>query len=282
MTARPSYPPGAPIELEEDRIISVDGQPADIPVSMLQKLWPHQCFAFNAVGLPSNTPAREKPFRIQLRGHPTPLDVMVSHFTVASPSLSTLVIHRQPYSDTKSTHDDRFQSASFLVINLPPYHGMHSKMISEGGISRRRGSVTIEADPWVATIDEVPNIDEVKDFFKEHHGGRAVTHTGRIARLDGTAFNAGDALSATTRLETLLSFAAGRRCGIGEVCAQTPDGNMQRVLWGTSHAESWRGVHSCFPRNWGFDMIATLAPALFALDEPPLFMNSRVEGNLGG
>ena len=267
MATRPSYEPGAPIELGEDRITSVDGEPADIPVRMVQKIWPHQCFTFHAVGVPSNTPAREEPFRIQLNGHHTPLDVVVSQITVASPSLSTLVIHRQPYSDTEATQGDSFRSASFLVINLPPYHGMYSKMILDGGVNRLRASVTIEADPWVATIDEVPNIDDVTDFFKEYHGGRAVTHTGRIARLDGTVFNTEEALSAITRLEALLSFAAGRRCGVGEVCAQTPRGGIQRVLWGTTHAESWRRVHSCFPKNWGFDMIATLAPALFALDE---------------
>ena len=267
MTTRQYYEPGAPIELGEDRIISVDGEAADIPVRMVQKIWPHQCFAFDAVGVPSNTPVREEPFRIQLDGHRTPLDVVVSHITVASPSLSTLVIQRQPYSDIEATQNNRFRSASFLVINLPLYRGKYSRMISEGGISHLRGSVKIEADPWVATIDEIQNIDAVKDFFKEHHGGRAVTHTGRIARLDGTVFSTEDVLSATTRLETLLSFAAGRKCGIGEVCAQTAHGSIQRVLWGTTHAEPWRTVRSCFPKNWGFDMIATLAPALLSLDD---------------
>lgn len=267
MTTQPSYEPGVAIELGEDRIISVDDEPADIPVSMVQKIWPHQCFAFNAVGVPSNTPVREDPFRIQLEGHRTPLDVVVSHMTVASPSLSTLVIQRQPHSDVEATQDAGLQSASFLVINLPLYHGTNSRMISEGGISHLRGSVTIEADPWVVTIDEVQNIDEVEAFFEKHHGGRAVTHTGRIARMDGTDFSKEEVLSAITRLEPLLSFAAGRRCGLGEVRAQTPHGSIQRVLWGTTHAESWRRVHSCFPRNWGFDMIATLAPTLFSLDE---------------
>ena len=140
-------------------------------------------------------------------------------------------------------------------------------MILDGGVNRLRASVTIEADPWVATIDEVPNIDDVTDFFKEYHGGRAVTHTGRSL--------AWMALSSTRKRHFLRSLDWRRCCPsppvagvvLGEVCAQTPRGGIQRVLWGTTHAESWRRVHSCFPKNWGFDMIATLAPALFALDE---------------
>ena len=278
MTTRPCYEPGAPIELGQDRIIRVDGEPADIPVSIVQKIWPEQCFVFEAAGVPSNTPHRDDPFCIELESHLLPIDVVVSLIRVSSPSSSTLVIHRQPYPDNWQVSGGRFQSASFVVINLPQYRGNHSKWVTEDNISRLRGSATFEADPWVVTIDEVQNTNEVTDFFKQQHGGRAVTHTGRIVHSDGKSFGAEEALSVTTRLETLLSFAAGRRCGIGEVCGRTSHGSNQRLLWGTSYAQSWREVRSCFPKNWGFDMITALGPAVFCLDSASFSVVKRSVG----
>ena len=278
MTRRPSYEPGAPIELGQDRIIRVDGEPADIPVTIVQKIWPEQCFVFEASGVPSNTPYRDDPFCIELADHPLPIDVVVALIRVSSPSSSTLVIHKQPYPDDWQVSTVRFQSASFVLINLPQYRGNHSRWVTEDNISRLCGSATIDADPWIIAIDEIGNSDEVMEFFKQERGGRAVTHTGTIVRADGKSFGTEEALSVTTRLETLLSFAAGRRCGIGEVCGQAARGSDQRLLWGTSYAQSWREVRSCFPNNWGFDMITSIGPAMFRLDSASFSVVKRSVG----
>jgi hypothetical protein len=88
----------------------------------------------------------------------------------------------------------------------------------------------------------------VKHLNKElkAHGGFALTHTGTLEKIDGSAISAKEVLDLLAALQRFLSFARGFWCGpvlpIGlggdEECWQ---------LWGSCVLTPFRGVESWFP-----------------------------------
>jgi hypothetical protein len=96
-------------------------------------------------------------------------------------------------------------SVSFLLANTPPMLG---EWISGPGAGGWLGRVTLDAAPWRVTLearrDSHQLVEELRAF-----GGYAVTHVGKLERLDRHPFPVARARQALDALNLFLSFARG-------------------------------------------------------------------------
>jgi len=94
---------------------------------------------------------------------------------------------------------------SFLLPNWP---AMRGDWIDKPGAGGWLGRVVLDAPPWRVTLearrDHRQLVDELRAF-----GGYAITHVGRLERIDGARFSVADGRDVLEALNLFLSFARG-------------------------------------------------------------------------
>ena len=254
-----SYPPNEPIELGVNRIVRVGDDTVDLPVRIVQNLWPLSCVDFVVDGSISNTPLQDDPFRIEIEGDYLPIDTRVRLMRLY-PIVTTLIPVLQP---CPSVHlNTRISSASFLVLNAPNFLGGESKWVRVGNGAALHGAATVVTDSWRVSIEASRNLTATLNTLKESDGV-AVTHVGRVTQTNGDMFTLADALSVIGSVRLALSFCRGAKCGIAVIRGTTDAGSDIPVQWGTWHTTPWStSSKGCAPTMSGFDMFATIATTL--------------------
>ena len=254
-----AYGLNEPIELGINRIIRVDGNPVDLPVRIVQNLWPLPCVDFVVEGPISNTPVQDAPFRIEMDRDYSPIDTIVRLMRLY-PSVTTLIPVSQPCHPVDL--ETPISSASFLILNVPNFLGGASKWVRVGRGAEIRGAVTVVADAWRVSIEASRNLNGVLSALKEDDGV-AVTHVGQVTKTGGSLFSLEDALSVIWCARLALSFCRGADCGIAAIRGTTGGASEIPVQWGTWHTAPWStSAKSCAPPMSEFDMFAKMAKTL--------------------
>jgi len=150
---------------------------------------------------------------------------------------------------------DPVSSISFVLTNFHHYHG--APIRPEGKeLKTWAGRWSIEADPWKITIDEIEDCSDLRKQL-EREGGYAVTHAGRLERIDGSSSSLREAEQVLDGLRCFLGFCRGMWCG-PVFPTYFADGRSSNSLapW---HLTRWRHVGSWFPR---FGPLSHFSPAV--------------------
>jgi hypothetical protein len=98
----------------------------------------------------------------------------------------------------------RLRDAQFLVPNFPDFIGDPIRNESETW----RGRLKLESGGWEVTLDSRQGLPNILRECKET-GGHAISHIGRLRRVDGQRFSRPDASDVLDDLHWFLSFVRG-------------------------------------------------------------------------
>jgi hypothetical protein len=131
----------------------------------------------------------------------------------------------------------------FHVANFRDYHG--SMIRSESSTSVWDGRAVFQAGDWRITLDKnqggSPFFEELKAT-----GGYAITHVGKLERIDGGAFSADDVDTVREALYRYLSFCSGIWSAPILLVGFDASGNRVFEEWRAPKVERWRNVASWF------------------------------------
>ena len=110
--------------------------------------------------------------------------------------------------------------------------------------------IVLEAEEWKITLDQLENTeDNVKSLGSQ--GGFAITHVGKLEKLDGTSFSGEEAREFLNKFADFLSFARGFRVPIILLVGYDQENNKIWEYWEESSGNSWKNVASWFPKQKG-------------------------------
>jgi hypothetical protein len=123
----------------------------------------------------------------------------------------------------------------------------------ESGVRIGDGGI-FEAEGWNVTVDPYKTSEQINSKTSginilKSQGGYAVTHLGKLERLDGETFTANEARSFLEALSYFLSFVRGLR--IEPLLLAGYDASDQRIWeeWALSNSDPWR--NDLFTWAWG-------------------------------
>jgi hypothetical protein len=134
-------------------------------------------------------------------------------------------------------------SLVFHVVNFRDYHG--SRVRDEPFTSTWDGRAIVEAGLWRVTLDKVRFASPVFEELKQV-SGYAITHVGKLERVDGGEFNVEESDKIMEALFRYLSFCRG--FWVGPMLSIGIDASNNRVFeqWRAVKLERWRHLDSWF------------------------------------
>jgi len=145
--------------------------------------------------------------------------------------------------DFEIGHDQYVTSIIVHIVNFTDYIGR--SVCDEKRTKAWKGRGVIEAGEWRITLDK---IEAAKQLFEELKaiGGFAITHVGKLERLDGKKFAAKKSAKVLDALFRYLSFCHG--AWVAPILPVGFDENGDRVWekWRNWKIERWKNVDSWF------------------------------------
>jgi hypothetical protein len=131
----------------------------------------------------------------------------------------------------------------FHVTNFKNYFGLRVR--DDEGTKTSPSRAVIEAGEWRITLDGIEESKRIFDELKDI-GGFAITHVGKLERLDGKKFAAKTSEKVFDALFRYLSFCRG--AWVAPILAVGFDENGDRVWekWRGWKMERWKNVHNWF------------------------------------
>ena len=136
----------------------------------------------------------------------------------------------------------------FGLVNFPefmkprtsgvPIDGDRPRIIEELRIIHLRG------DPWLGEVRPTGNHEQVYKSLRQQRGF-ALTHWGKVTRLDGKAFSKESVKSFMETLNQFLSFARGVSCGMTLIKGIDETGETIWEEWGVTMVQPWMSHRSC-------------------------------------
>jgi hypothetical protein len=103
---------------------------------------------------------------------------------------------------------------------------------------------------WSAEMQALPGTSNLIKQLK-HEGGSAITHVGRLTRVDGRSFTILAAEGALYDLHQFLSFARGLHTAIFGVAGVSANGNIVYEDWGMRLSTNWESRLGWFDVHHG-------------------------------
>ena len=143
----------------------------------------------------------------------------------------------------------RLKNTIFHLINFQNFlcATKHSSDFSfaVGTGQRRLGRVILKDSNWAIEIQALPQTNEIVDQLTLH-GGHAITHVGRLERVDGGSFSINAANNALTHLQHFLSFARGQWCAPFGIVGTSTRGEILYEDWSQRLVSPWATPPSWF------------------------------------
>lgn len=134
----------------------------------------------------------------------------------------------------------------FHVLNFRDYIG---SWIDRDG-ARSRGRLLLEADGWRVTLDQRPNLQQLKDALRLE-GGFAFTHIGKLERADAQPFTSAQAEDVLAGLHWFLSFVRGAWVSPILFFGHDSADVVRWRAWDAGRVSRWSGNASwCDPFHW--------------------------------
>jgi hypothetical protein len=144
----------------------------------------------------------------------------------------------------------------FHLTNFENFNGSSRAVIEDESGERIRDSGIFEAEGWKVTVDPYKTSEQINSQTSsikilKSQGGYAVTHVGKLERLDGKTFTANEPCTRSflEALSYFLSFVRGLR--IEPLLLIGYDASNQRIWeeWALSNSDPWR--KDLFTWAWG-------------------------------
>ena len=142
----------------------------------------------------------------------------------------------------------------FHLTNFENFNGASRAVIEDESGERIGDRGIFEAEGWKVTVDPYKTSEQINSKTSsinilKSQGGYAVTHVGKLERLDGETFTANDPRSFLEALSYFLSFVRGLR--IEPLLLAGYDASDQRIWeeWALSNSDPWR--KDLFTWAWG-------------------------------
>lgn len=144
----------------------------------------------------------------------------------------------------------------FSLTNFEIFNGSRIAVFdSEVRVGDR---ATFAVEGWAVIIDSFKETENHLKILKAH-GGYAITHIGRVARLNGENFSAEEGLDFLEILSDFLSFVRGIRIApLLLVGYDTSDQPVWKVWASSNSAPWWQPVH-----NWAWGLSAEMIAEAF-------------------
>lgn len=149
----------------------------------------------------------------------------------------------------------------FHVVNFHDFVGNQQTLLKKdsGGLQSRSNRVSFEVESWKITLDQLETItDNVKSLNSQ--GGFAITHVGKLEKLDGQSFSGDEAKDLLDIFANFLSFARGFKVPLILLAGYDSEKNQIWQHWYSSGGHSWKYVDSWFPTN-NAGIIAEIFPS---------------------
>jgi hypothetical protein len=136
----------------------------------------------------------------------------------------------------------------FHVVNFHDFIGRPPSILKQGLSSKHIERIVFEAKEWKITLDQLETTtDNVKSLNSQ--GGFAITHVGRLEKLNGQTFTGEDATDFLNIIADFLSFARGFKVPLILLCGYDAKDNEIYQHWDSQIGHSWKYVNSWFPEN---------------------------------
>lgn len=139
--------------------------------------------------------------------------------------------------------DDNIKYILFHVVNFRDYNGAGVR--NESTTSAWNGRAIVEAGDWRVILDKSPGWHPLLEELKAL-SGYAITHVGKLERIDGKAFSVDDADEMSEALYRYLSFCSGFWVAPILLVGFDASGNKVFEQWRSAKIERWRNVSSWF------------------------------------
>jgi hypothetical protein len=148
--------------------------------------------------------------------------------------------------------EDDLHSIVFHIVNFCHYLGEVTCKQTELGKSHNKGRISLVEEDWEITIDEVSSEEkkssELFDNLKES-GGCAITHIGRIKKIDNSTFNSKESVEIIGILSHFLSFARGQKVPIVLFVGYDITGKKVYEQWDGAFSQPWKSRDSWLPKQ---------------------------------
>ena len=105
-------------------------------------------------------------------------------------------------------------------------------------------TVHLKDNPWLVEIKPVKNRKQVHESLRKQRGF-ALTHWGKVTRIDGKPFPKESVQPFMATLNQFLSFARGVSCGMTLIKGLDEAGETVWEEWGVTKVKPWMGHRSC-------------------------------------
>ncbi len=158
-----------------------------------------------------------------------------------------------------------FHHALFHVPNFPPYFGGYIQN-SEPRQTIWRGRTVWECAGWRITLDSVPDVRRLQEKQSKILGF-AITHVGRLERVDGSPFGSAQTAEVLEKLSFMLSFVRGGWTSCMCPVAFGECGEKRWVRWDDPRVSPNKGLSWFSPVHP--DSIGAVASGFFARATQP-------------
>lgn len=219
----------------------------------LEYVWfPNPCIKFNFsnqdrdIGIISYAHANNLPTSLTLSDTKVSVDVFIESSSSGNKE-GNFVSGRIKQAVVKNKDQD-LAYVLFHVVNFHDFIGRPPSVLVQGTNRKHIERIVFKAEEWKITLDQLETtIDNVKSLNSQ--GGFAITHVGKLEKLDGQTFSGKDATDFLKIVADFFSFARGFRVPLILFVGYDAEGNEIWQHWSSSVGHSWKYVGSWFPEN---------------------------------
>ena len=195
--------------------------------------------------------------------------------TQVGPEGITYIPSSHPLNIRPETNE--IATATFHLVNWPQFWGEERRVLRTGNPPHQGGRVigffTLEADGWRISVSELAKSDEIIKALKSE-SGYAITHAGRVERIDGGNFSTEQLNELLGLLRYFFSYMLGRWSSPHATVGFDANGGRVFEQWGFGrNAVGAADAISVFDRHHS-EIFSDLFPAFYTLWQDALWNDS--------
>lgn len=154
---------------------------------------------------------------------------------------------------TQSVEKGQTEDLSHVIFHVANFHKIEGNEVTllkkdSGGLKTSGNRIVFEAEDWKITFDQLETAKENIDKLKNQRGF-AITHVGKLEKLDGTTFSGDEANEFLKIFSNFLSFSRGFQVPVVLFVGYDLNRNKVWEYWNLSGGDSWRDVNSWCPKE---------------------------------
>ena len=166
--------------------------------------------------------------------------------TISGSVTESVEQNKTQLSETRKTED-----LSHVIFHVSNFHDIIGTEITllkkpSGELRTNQNRIVLEAQNWKITLDQLETAKDNIQSLKNQRGF-AITHVGRLEKLDNQKFSRDQADNFLTIFSDFLSFSRGFRVPVILFIGYDTNSNTVWEYWNLSGGHLWKGVNSWCP-----------------------------------